>query len=139
MVAWAGVSPCPQVSAQVHSHGTAWVNICASYYHHRSCGHLWCGVLPKTMLMSKDCEDLALPSTACGTLKNCPHASLAAAFLEAGPDPCLDSTVELTLVAVVLCCTSQKVCGNWSCHSSTSELACARAEALPNSHIALGP
>ena len=53
------------------------------------------------MLMSKDCEDLALPSTACGTLKNCPHASLAAAFLEAGPDPCLDSTTKLIMVVGV--------------------------------------
>lgn len=48
------------------------------------------------MLRSKGCEDLALPHTACGTLKNCPHASLAAASLVAGLDPCLDSTVELT-------------------------------------------
>lgn len=55
------------------------VYVHGSYYHQRPCRHLWSGVPPGNMLMSKDCAELAPP--------------------HAGPAPHLGSKEELALLA----------------------------------------
>lgn len=49
-----------------------YVNVCGSYYHQRSWGHPWCGLLPGTMLMTKGSVELAPPLTGVAPWKACP-------------------------------------------------------------------
>ena len=43
--------------------GHAAVGVCDPYYQQRSWGYPWSGLLPKNMLMSEGCSEMALPLT----------------------------------------------------------------------------